>query len=347
MDIRHSLLLLPSLTGVALAQSDLRGTVTSAETGRPLGYTIVTLYPHRDKQFTDARGMFAFEGTSAGSYLLSVRQIGYLPVDTQIVTRNDSPTTVRIVLRPLAIELPPVTIASIPCTNPGPPDSSDATLLAVFEQLRENARRYELLAESYPFQYTLELSDRTVYQRGDTGKPEVRKLRFSSRDDRPYHVGRVVEPAWGPWGNPANTVVIHSADLQHLGNETFIENHCFRLAGADTIGKDALVRIDFEPAKRIGTADMAGSAYLDPVTYELRYMATSLTRPERSELTDVRSMTFLTRFRNIAPGIPLQDSLIAITTYRYGGKRTKINTQRTLDIRFKRQPPAIPTINDQ
>jgi hypothetical protein len=324
MDLRHSLLLLPSLTGVALAQNDLRGTVTSAETGQPLGYTIVTLYPQRDKQFTDARGMFEFAGTSAGSYLLSVRQVGYTPVDTQIVTRNDSPTTVRIVLKPLAIELPPVTVTALPCTNPGQPDSSDAALQAVFGQLQENARRYELLAESYPFQYTLELSDRAVYQRGDTGKPEVQKLRFSSSDDRPYQVGRVVEPAWGPWGNPANVLVIHSADLQVL---------------ADTIGGDALVRIDFEPAKRIGTADMAGAAYLDPVTYELRYTETFLTRPERSELTDVLSMTFRTRFRNIAPGVPLQDSLIAITTYRYGGKRAKINTQRTLDIRFKRQPP--------
>jgi len=339
MDIRLSLLLWPFLTGVALAQSDLRGTVTSAETGQPLGYTIVTLYPQRDKQFTDARGMFAFAGTSAGSYLLSVRQIGYAPLDTQIVVRNDGPTTLEVALRRLAIELPPVTIAALPCMQPGPPDSSDAALLAVFGQLQENARRYELLAESYPFQYTLELSDRTVYQRGDTGKPEVQKLRFSSSDDRPYQVGRVVEPAWGPWGNPANVLVIHSADLQVLGDANFISNHCFRLAGSDTIGGDALVRIDFEPAKRIGTADMAGSAYLDPVTYELRYTATSLTRPERSELTDVRSMTFLTRFRNIAPGVPLQDSLMAVTTYRYGGKRAKINTQRTLDIRFKRQPP--------
>lgn len=342
MGIRHSFwwLFLPS---VAFAQSpsgsNLRGTVTSAESGQPLGYTIVTLYPHRDKQFTDARGTFAFAATRAGTYLLSIRQIGYAPLDTQIVTRHDSSTTVHVTLRRLAIELPPVTVAALPCMNPGPPDSSDAALLAVFEQLQENARRYELLAKSYPFQYTLELTDRAVYQRGDTGKPEVQKLRFSSSDDRPYQVGRVVEPAWGPWGNPANVLVIHSADLQVLGDANFINNHCFRLAGADTIGGDALLRIDFEPAKRIGTADMAGSAYLDPVTYELRYTSTFLTRPERSELTEVRSMTFLTRFRNIAPGVPLQDSLMAITTYRYGGKRAKVNTQRTLDIRFKRQPP--------
>ena len=166
-----------------MATAKVSGTVTSAETGQPLGYTIVTLYPQRDKQFTDTRGMFAFAATNAGSYLLSVRQIGYVPVDTQIITQNDSPTNVRIVLRRLAIELPPVTIAALPCTNPGVPDSSDATLLAVFEQLRENARRYELLAETYPFQYTLELTD--VARDARTWELVARKLRAASSGTTP------------------------------------------------------------------------------------------------------------------------------------------------------------------
>lgn len=316
----------------------LRGTVVNAETGQPLGYSIVTLHPNVGKKFTDARGSFSFAGITRGTYLLSVRQIGYTPLDTQIVVRQGSTPILRVALRRLAIELPPVTIAHTPCRNPGPPDSSDAALLAVFDQLQENARRYELLANSYPFQYVLELSDRTVNQRGDTSKPDVRKLRLSSSDDHPYAVGRVVEPAWGPWGDPANWLVIHSVELQDLGNVSFIKHHCFRLAGTDTLGGDTLVRIDFEPAARVGTADMAGSAYLDPITYELRYTVTSLTRPERSELADVRSMTFLSRFRNIAPGVPLQDSLAVVTTYRYG-RRVKIGTQRTVDVRFKRRPP--------
>jgi len=338
MDIRLSLLLWPFLTGVALAQSDLRGTVTSAETGQPLGYTIVTLYPNRDKQFTDARGMFAFAGTSAGSYLLSVRQIGYAPLDTQIVVRNDGPTTLEVALRRLAIELPPVTIAALPCTQPGPPDSSDAALLAVFEQLQENARRYEMLADRYPFQYVLEVSVRSVYQRGDTGKTVVRKLRISSSWDHPYEVGRVVEPASGPWGNPEDSYIIRAAGLEDFGNPTFVTNHCFWLAGTDTIGGETLVRINYEPTARIGTPDMAGAAYLDPVTYELRYTLTSLTRPERSPLPGVRSLDIRTRFRNVAPGVALQDSLSAVTKYRYG-RRATIETQRTIEVRFRRQAP--------
>ena len=322
----------------AAQEPSLRGTVVSAETGQPLGFSIVTLHPNIGRQFTDAAGAFTFAETKAATYLLSVRQIGYAPLDTQIVITGDSATIVRIALRRLAIELPPVTIAGQQCTRPGRPDSSDPALLAVFDQLQENARRFELLADSYPFHYELELALREVNQRGDTSRPEVRRLRFSSDENHPYAVGRVVEPAWGPWGSPDDMLVIHSADLHDLGNPDFIANHCFRLVGRDTIGGETLVRIDFDPATRIGSADMAGAAYLDSITYELRYTETSLTRPEGSALVGVRSMNFRTRFRNIARGVPLQDSLTVVTTYRYGRPR-KIDTQRTVEVRFSRHPP--------
>jgi hypothetical protein len=332
------LLLLASVQLAAAQQPALRGTVVSAETGQPLSFSIVTLHPNVGRQFTDGVGGFAFDGAKPGTYLLSVRQIGYIPLDTQIVVGSDSITRMRIALRHLAIELPPVTIAAGQCTKPGRPDSSDAALLAVFDQLQENARRFELLADSYPFRYSLQLTAREVTQRGDTGRPEMRTLRFTSDDSHPYAVGHVVEPAWGPWGSPDEMVVIHSADLQDLGNASFIANHCFRLTGRDTIGGEPLVRIDFEPATHISSADMAGAAYLDPNTYELRYTTTWLTRPERSSLISVRSMNFWTRFRNIARGVPLQDSATVITTYRFG-PQAKIDTQRTVDVRFSRQPP--------
>ncbi len=305
----HSLILLLLSTQLP-GTTSLRGTVVGAESGQPLGFSMVTLHPNGGQQFTSASGAFTFADIKAGTYVLSVRQIGYVPVDTQVVIT-------------------------------GRPDSSDAALLAVFDQLQENARRFELLADSYPFRYTLELSERTVSQRGDTSGPEVMKLQFSSNENHPYGVGRVVEHAWGPWGDPERVLLIRSADLEDLGNREFVENHCFRLAGRDTIAGETLVRIDFEPATRIGSADMAGAAYLDSLTYELRYTETRLTRPDRSALTNVHSMTFRTRFRNIARGVPLQDSLWVVTTYRYG-PRARIGTQRTRDVRFRRQPPPAP-----
>src|SRR5438445_4346214 len=137
---------LRSLTGQPTAGFTLRGTVVSAETGLPLSFSIVTLHPNVGRQFTDGAGAFAFEGAKPGTYLLSVRQIGYTPLDTQVVVGGDSTVRMRIALRHLAIELPPVTIAAGQCTNPGRPDSTDSALRAVFDQLQENARRFELLA---------------------------------------------------------------------------------------------------------------------------------------------------------------------------------------------------------
>jgi carboxypeptidase family protein len=322
------------------AQIAVRGTVVSAESREPLDLSIVALQPGFAQRFTDRGGNFAFDGAQPGRYLLTVRQIGYAPLDTQLVVAGDTTTSVQIVLHHLAIELPPVTIAASQCTKPGPPDSSDAAVHAVFDQLQENARRFELLADSYPFRYTLELSERLVTQRGDTGPPVVRRLEFSSRDNRthPYAVGRVVERAWWPWGSGDTLAIIHSADLDDLGNPAFIANHCFHLAGRDTIGGRTFVRLDFEPAIRIGSADMAGAVYLDSLTYELRYTKTSLTRPGRSALRDVSSVSFRTRFRNIAPHIPLQDSLSVTTTYVFG-QGAKVETQRTTQVRFRRQPP--------
>ena len=74
------------------------------------------------------------------------------------------------------------------------------------------------------------------------------------------------------------------------------------------------------------------------LTYELRYTTTSLTRPERSALLNVRAVSFRTRFRAIARNVSLQDSLSAITLYRFG-QAPRIQTQRTVDVRFRRQAP--------
>src|SRR6266511_2662725 len=105
-------LLLPTAAQLVAAPGPaLRGTVVGAETGQPLGFSIVSLIPSSSKRFTNATGTFAFPDIVAGNYVLSVRQIGYAPLDTPIVVRADSATTLVLRLRHLAIELPPVTIA--------------------------------------------------------------------------------------------------------------------------------------------------------------------------------------------------------------------------------------------
>ena len=321
-------------------QSSLRGSVISAETREPLGLTIVTLHPGLGTQFTDAAGRFSFAEIGAGTYLLSVRQIGYMPLDTQIVLRTDGPPgTLRIVLRRLAVQLPAISVVGhARCTRPGPPDREvTPALAAVFDQLMENARRLQLLADSYPFHYQLERSQREISRRGDSLRARIDTMEFAQNETRrPYRPGLVVTAGTGPF---SGYTVVTLASLRELADTAFHAHHCFRLAGRDTIDGESLVRIDFEPADDLRSSDLAGSAYLDSVTYGLRYTETRLTRPELSDLGDVRSVAARTRFREIASGVVLQDHVRAIWRYRSNARLTSVETQRLLAVRFRREPP--------
>jgi len=320
-------------------QPSLRGTVISAETREPLGLTIVTLHPGLGTQFTDVAGAFLFENVGAGTYLLSVRQIGYVPLDTQIVLHSDAPASLFLVLRRLAVELPAITvIGHARCTKPGPPDREVTPALAsVFDQLMEHARRLELLADSYPFQYRLERSQREVSRSGDSLRARIDTMEFDQNETRRrYRPGLVVTAGTGPF---SGYMVVTLASLHELADTTFHQSHCFRLAGRDTIEGESLVRIDFEPADNLGSADIAGSAYLDSVTFGLKFTETRLTRPERSQLREVRSVVARTRFRDIALGIVLQDYVRAVWLYRSSSRLTRVETQRLLGVHFRRPLP--------
>jgi len=49
------------------------------------------------------------------------------------------------------------------------------------------------------------------------------------------------------------------------------------------------------------------------MTYQLRYTVVRLTRPAH-DMRDVSSLVATTHFREVAPGIPLQDHQRAVTT---------------------------------
>ena len=322
-----------------LQQSALRGTVVSAETREPLSLSIVTLHPGLGTQFTDADGAFSFAEVGAGMYLLSVRQIGYVPLDTQVVVRAEASATLFITLRRLAVELPAITVVGhARCTRPGPPDREvTPALAALFDQLIENAHRLELLADSYPFRYRLERSQREVTRRGDSLHANVDTIELEQKQTRRrYHPGLVVTSGTGPY---SGRTVVTLASLHELADSSFHNSHCFRLAGRDTIEGELLVRIDFEPDEALASTDIAGSAYLDALTYGLRFTETRLTHPERADLANVRSGVAWTRFREIAPGIVLQDHVRAVWLFRSSANANRVETQRLLGVHFSRALP--------
>src|SRR5215831_11229046 len=149
----------------------IAGTVVARETGSPLPYSTVSLAapPGGHERFTNERGAFVLSGIHAGRVRLLVRHIGYSPTTVTVDVRAGATDTVRVVLTRVAVELNRVTVEGLGrCTAPGPPKATtDPAFAAIFEQLRENADRYRLLAESYPFVYAMERKSSVHYVGGD------------------------------------------------------------------------------------------------------------------------------------------------------------------------------------
>lgn len=307
----------------------LHGTVVDAETGEPLAYSIVSLHPGAAEHFTDQAGAFTFIHVSAGTYRLVVRQIGYVPADTTVVVGPESDLSIRITLRRVAVELPPITVTgALTCVQPGPPDAVVTPALAsVFDQLVENARRYRLLADSFPFTFMLERR----YSSADRPSLAVDTISQTSVDERRgYHPGRVVDEGTGAWRDRR---VVLLPGLEELADSAFVSTHCFRLAGRDTAAGETLIRVDFEPAARLRSSDVGGAAYLDMATYQLRYTRVRLTRPQR-DLPGVLGLVATARFRQIAPGVVLQDQVRVVRTLP--GRIERIEEQRLLSFHFRR-----------
>ena len=257
-----------------------------------------------------------------------MRQIGYAPAETTFVVAFQADLSIRIPLGRVAVDLPPITVTGeLTCVQPGPPDPVvTPALAAVFEQLLENARRYRLLADSFPFSFVLE--------RAYTSTGEARAVdtirQTSVEERRRYRPGAVIEWGTGPFRGDR---IVRLPALDQFADSLFVHNHCFRLAGRDTTEGETFIRVDFEPAARIRSSDVAGAAYLDVGSYQLRYTHVRLTRPERG-LRGVLSLVATTRFREIVPGIVLHDRVRGVTSLP--GRVERVEEQRLLAVHFTR-----------
>ncbi len=325
-------------TGLEAQRAFVRGAVVSAETGEGIPYALVVLRPPFSQRFADSVGWFAFLDVAAGTYQLAVRQVGYVPLDTT-VTVGTGPLGLRFELRRVAVELAAITVrADAPCTDPGAPDPArDPALAIVFDQLRENAARYLLLADQYPFRYrmvrrlTQEFSSgasRFVY--GDT-------IEIRSDDRWRYRPGRVV--TYGR-GSMSQVKVVHLPELPDLADPNFHRTHCFRLAGLDSLDGRPHARLEFRAAAALDEADVDGSAWLDTAGYRLRRIAIRLTRPERAD-QEIGAISAMVTFREELPFLLVIERVFALTTRRRpgaGGLVGRTEEQRLVGVEFRRRP---------
>jgi len=327
----------------------VRGTVR-ATTGEAVAYASVALPPAFGARFTDDSGVFVFTGVPPGTYRLVARQVGYTPRDTAVVVQAGASVTVGVALERFVVELSAITVVGARarqgglwrCTNPGVPDSTqDPAVAAVFGQLSENAQRFLLLADSYPAFYRLE-------RRFGRHDPEFERLVVNRTDT----VGLRTDTRWRyapghlladmPVGHGRTELQVQLPTLPDFADPVFLQNHCFRLEGLDTIGGGDYVRLDFRAAERIVDPDADGSAYLDPGTYLIRYTRVWLTRPERAA-TGLASFQATVGFREILPNLALPERISSVQFAYQGSLPVEFaEEQRMIDLSFLRPLPRRP-----
>jgi len=320
------------------AAQTLRGDVRALETNLPLPFSTVVLQPGVTGRFTNDSGAFAFHDLARGDYRVIVRAIGYLPFDSVIAVAGDT-IVLHLALRPLAIELPPVTVvATRACVRPGPPArDSEPELAAIFDQLRENAARYRLLSDAYPFQYWTQRREWDEPRgRGDSVVVDTMELRSDAR--LPYKPGGLIITQPGPRGRPERTLRLPT--VIDLADSVFHQSHCFTFAGVDHLDGESQWRVEFLAAERLRAPDVAGSAWLDSSTFELRQLAFRLTRPERA-VTSLGALEVTVEFGQLFPSVTVPVHITATSAAKTSRRPvTAHEVQRLLRVDFLNGGPG-------
>jgi len=325
----------------SVAAQSLHGDVRAAQTDVPLPYSTILLEPGAPGgRFTDDSGRFAFPDLAAGRYRLIVRAIGYLPFDTSIAV-GGAPILLRIELRPMAIELPPLTVLGTrACVLPGAPArDSQPELAAVFDQLNDNAARYRLLSDAYPFRYWMERISTDSPPPARAVGVVIDTLERHSTARTRYRSGGLIFTQAGPRGRPERALRLPT--VVDLADSEFHRSHCFSFGGVDTLDGRALWRVDFLAAERVRRPDVDGSAWLEADTYQLRRLVFRLTHPDRAG-NALHALEATVIFGELLPAVTVPARVEAVTRYRRRGQQTRVReAQRLLQVDFLKARPGL------
>ncbi len=275
------------------------GVVLSAADSRPVPYATI-IVDQAQGRFADSVGRFVLSGR--GSYRVRGQQIGFSSVDTVVSAGTGS---IRIAMQPVVINTAAISVArkGKACMTPGLSEgTAQADLVVLFDQLRENVERYEILFDQYPFRYRWE-ARRSIALHGVSDLQTdstvgVDTTSYDSRDRHRYSVGSVLYEERSERGTPQ--LMMYLPTLRDLTDSVFLAAHCFAYSGE----ANHEMRIDFRPLDRIKTADVAGSVFLDATRYVVRRAAFSLTRREAVS-SSIPSVMVTTTFTEEVPLVPI------------------------------------------
>lgn len=265
-----SALLALSLTS-ASAQT-VRGTVMDSLTGVPVRDALVVLIDDagapRARALSLDAGAYAIVAPAPGRYAIRTKRIGYRAVESPLFDIADGEVKIHDVLAPMArVTLPSVTVHAQRQCVVRPGDGVPAFHL--WEEVRTALYQTALAERGELFQTTArrwarELDTLARFVRSDSS------WMLSGLAQRPFasvpaehldRVGFIEQKGQDAW-------YFYAPDAEVLLSEVFLRGHCFRVVE----GRDGLVGLAFEPAKKRKVADIHGVLWLDSATAELRHL---------------------------------------------------------------------------
>lgn len=255
-------------------------------------------------RFTNDRGEAQVAWPADGELRLRVRELGYRFEERTI--RRDARTgdTATFALRRIAYVLPSV-VSTAPggCISDADPVAKELSI-AVLEQLRQGAERYQRFEAAYPFDVRLERRTAII---GPDGKGRLIGSSIEEGDSKKwgdeYAPGLVVDHSRAAFSIPILFIT-------SLANPVFWENHCFMARGVESQGKRRVVRLEFSPVVTLRSADWQGVAFVDSATSLLRRIEFQLVLLESGD--QPRRFEGYSTFAEPSPFIVVPDSTVAV-----------------------------------
>ena len=278
------------------------GVLVSTVDNQPVPYGTIAVGDDASGWFTDSAGRFTL-APADGTYRLRARQIGFAPLDTTVHMAADT-THIVLRLQPLVIHrelLAGGARTGRSCVGTGIPSATDQpAMAAVFDMLRQNGDRYQILLDRYPFQHRWQERRYIRINAGVDSEDSalvVDTVDYDSRARRGYRIGASVYAKRSKGRETQLTMFLPTP--RDFTDSLFQVEHCFTYRGIS----HHEIRLDFRPADQLTVPDVAGSIYLDEARYVVRRGVFELTHPGAMD-PPIERFTATATFDEIAPLVP-------------------------------------------
>lgn len=260
--------------------------VTDADSDRPVRGALLTLEDPTGTRtgsgLTSSSGRSLFEDLAPGRYVVTAELIGYTTGTREVTVALGEPALVEIALATRAIELEGIRVEAEGRCDVRP--AAGLTVAEVWDEVRKALEAARWTDEKGVYQYRTRRYERSVDE--ETGRVSDERTRFGRAYQRTPYLSRPVEDLLenGFVQDPDDTpggASYFAPDASVLLSDPFLDSHCMRLI----IGEDdesGMVGLAFEPIRGRRVPDIAGTFWVDPVTWELGHLEFAYvgTRPD-------------------------------------------------------------------